>query len=90
MSQLKKSKSAVGGDILNLVTAGMYANPLAIYREYIQNTADAVSAASSPIDGQVRIRIDPREMSVNIRDNGPGLSHQDACLLYTSPSPRDS
>lgn len=78
MSQPNKSKSTVGGDILNLVTAGMYANPLAIYREYIQNTADAVSATSSPIKGQVHIRIDPEEMSLKIRDNGPGLSHQDA------------
>ena len=37
----------VGGDILSLVTAGMYNNPLAIYREYIQNAADAVGGNRS-------------------------------------------
>ena len=34
----------VGGDILRLVTAGMYNNPLVIYREYLQNAADSLAS----------------------------------------------
>ena len=32
----------VGGDILSLITSGMYTSPLSVYREYIQNAADSV------------------------------------------------
>lgn len=71
-------EALIGGDILNLITVGMYDNPLAIYREYIQNAADAISNAESPRDGKVEINIDPSGLSVRIRDNGPGLSHEAA------------
>ena len=37
--------SLVGSDVLGLITAGMYDNPLTVYREYIQNAADAISSA---------------------------------------------
>ena len=70
--------SLVGGDILSLVTAGMYDNPLAIYREYIQNAADALSTAGNTPTGKVEINIDPSELRVRIRDNGPGLPHEAA------------
>ena len=68
----------VGGDILSLVTAGMYDNPLAIYREYIQNIADALSNTGNAANGKVEIDIDPSTLRVRIRDNGPGLSHKAA------------
>lgn len=71
-------EALIGGDILNLITVGMYDNPLAIYREYIQNAADAISNAESLRDGKVEINIDPSGLSVRIRDNGPGLSHEAA------------
>ena len=71
-------EALIGGDILSLITVGMYDNPLTIYREYIQNAADAISTAESPRDGKVEIIIDPSGFSVRIRDNGPGLSHEAA------------
>ena len=67
--------SWVGPGVLGIVTTGMYRDPLTIYREYIQNTADAVSVAGS---GNVRINIDPISASVRIRDDGPGLSGPEA------------
>ncbi len=66
----------VGGNVLSLVTAGMYDDPLAIYREYIQNAADAVSRSNR--SGRVDITIDPVARRIRIRDNGPGLSRAEA------------
>ena len=37
----------VGKDILELLTSGMYLDPLTIYREYIQNSADSIEKAVS-------------------------------------------
>lgn len=67
----------VGGDILRLLTAGMYNNPLVLYREYLQNSADAV--ASHPEScGSVSIDVDPLESQITIMDDGEGLSPANA------------
>ena len=68
----------IGADILSLITAGMYNNPLALYREYIQNAADAAVVVGCNEHATVEIDIDPRARRVRIRDDGPGLSHQAA------------
>ena len=65
----------VGSDLLRLVTAGMYDNPLILYREYLQNAADAVAAQGS---GTVHVIIDRIRSRVTIRDDGTGLSPRDA------------
>ena len=67
--------SLVGADILNLVTTGMYHTPLAIYREYIQNCADAIERSTWSDKGRVDIAINPAKRNVKIRDNGPGLTY---------------
>lgn len=68
----------VGNNLFSLVTAGMYDNPLAIYREYIQNAADALAAARETANRTVQININSPALSVKIRDNGPGLHHEAA------------
>ena len=40
-------KPIVGKDILEILTTGMYLDPLVIYREYIQNSVDAIDEALS-------------------------------------------
>ena len=72
------SVSLVGADILNLITTGMYHTPLAVFREYIQNAADAIEDSPMLDKGRVEISINPVERSVKIRDNGPGLNHAHA------------
>ena len=67
----------VGGDILRLVTVGMYDNPLALYREYLQNAADSLASLGDGT-GSVSITIDPVESQVTIIDDGTGLSPNDA------------
>ena len=73
MPQIDLSESLVGGDVISLITAGMYVNPLAIYREYIQNAVDAI-ATKPDYSGRIEIEIDPIGLRLSIRDNGPGLS----------------
>lgn len=72
----RPSELALGPSLLRLVTSGMYDDPLALYREYLQNAADSAEGSREP--AQVEIRLDPRRSSVRIRDYGPGLSFQEA------------
>ena len=65
----------IGSDLLRLITAGMYDSPLILYREYLQNAADAVAAQGS---GTVHVMIDRIRSRVVIRDDGTGLSPKDA------------
>ena len=69
----------VGKDILELLSSSMYLDPLSIYREYVQNSADAIDEAlrrkiiDARHDGRIDIRIDHINRRVQIRDNGIGL-----------------
>ena len=67
-----------GAGLLGLVTTGMYDNPLSMYREYIQNAADAVTRSGFRGKARVDIKIDISERRVRIRDYGPGLSRKEA------------
>src|SRR4051794_1496494 len=69
----------LGVDIVELVSSSMYVEPLTIYREYVQNAADAVDDAREagrlPRDahGTVDIVVDPTGRCARIRDNGIGV-----------------
>ncbi|MER9602769.1 molecular chaperone Hsp90 [Mesorhizobium sp. M0243] len=69
----------IGKDVLELVSSGMYVDPMTIYREYIQNAADAVDAArnsgvlAEDEPGRVNISVDSESRTVKIRDNGCGI-----------------
>src|SRR3546814_15138068 len=59
----------------------MYTDPLTIYREYVQNSADAIEARR--LDGprgrgRVDIRIDHDARSVRITDDGTGIPVSEA------------
>ena len=73
----------VGPSILGLVTSGIYDDPLATYREYIQNAVDELSRLDG-FEGEVEITIDPRQKKVSICDNGPGLTYQE-CIEELVP-----
>ena len=77
------SAVTVGPSILGLVTSGIYDDPLAIYREYIQNAVDELSRQPE-VEGKVEISIDPRQKRVSICDNGPGLTYQE-CIENLVP-----
>jgi hypothetical protein len=71
----------VGKDVLELFAGAMYAEPLSIYREYIQNSADSIdearesgSAANEQAD--VAILFNQLERTVRIRDYGAGVPNR--------------
>lgn len=71
----------IGKDILELLSSAMYTDPLTIYREYVQNSADAIEARrlDDPRDsGRVDIHIDHDARSVRIVDNGTGIPASEA------------
>ncbi|MBR2003300.1 MAG: ATP-binding protein [Thermoguttaceae bacterium] len=67
-----------GKKILATLSTGLYANPFFIYREYVQNAADAIEEA---IDkdlitrdaAQILIDVDAKRREITIRDNGVGV-----------------
>jgi hypothetical protein len=75
----RKDSIIVGKDILEVLSSAMYVEPLAIYREYIQNAADAIDEARrtgilSPHEaGAVEIDLDLEKRTATIRDNGTGI-----------------
>ena len=78
LSATQEPLALSGAGLLGLVTTGMYDNPLSMYREYIQNAADAAAERSLSGRAGVNITIDVIRRRVRIRDNGPGLSREQA------------
>lgn len=70
--------SLVGKDIVKLITSGLNTNPLTIYREYVQNSADSIEKLPKGELGKVEIEVDPVNKRVTIHDCGVGLSIQQA------------
>ena len=73
----------VGKYILESLTMGMYRNPFIIYREYIQNSADAIDEAVRKgiinyEDTYINIIVNKTESIIIIEDNGIGVSLKDA------------
>ena len=78
-----KRELIIGKYTLESLTNGMYASPLDMYREYIQNSVDscddAIAAGIEIADKLViDIVIDEAQKSVTIRDNGCGVKAEDA------------
>ncbi|WP_434510488.1 ATP-binding protein [Desulfitobacterium sp. AusDCA] len=79
----------IGKYALESLTSGMYADPLVIYREYIQNAVDSIdNAIDNGILQQhhenVIVSIFPMEGRIEIQDNGMGLSVKEALSTLTS------
>lgn len=68
----------IGKDVIESLTLGMYDNALCIYREYIQNAADAIDKAIKEGvlqqgEDEIHITIDSTKGSILIEDNGIGI-----------------
>jgi len=66
--KLPVDQAEIGGNLISIVTKGLYTNPLDCIREYVQNGVDASAS-------EVAIQITGN--SVVIRDNGNGMSRAD-------------
>src|SRR5271154_5558028 len=71
----------IGKDILELLSTSMYIDPLTMYREYIQNAADARDADATKtgthMPGKVQIKINRQERTIIISDDGLGLTERE-------------
>ena len=68
----------IGKYTLESLTNGMYASPLDLYREYIQNAADSIDAAveenlERPECFEIAINLNHDKNMISIFDNGHGL-----------------
>lgn len=68
----------IGKHTLESLTSGMYADPYAVYREYIQNAADSIDDALRQGllhsgEDNINIDINPSERKISIVDNGCGV-----------------
>ena len=73
-----KRELIIGKYTLESLTNGMYASPLDMYREYVQNAVDSLDEAAtynviSPDKLFIDITIDAENHDIKIRDNGVGI-----------------
>jgi molecular chaperone HtpG len=71
-----RNNVAIGVNILETLTTGMYRDPLVIFREYIQNSCDAIDEAVNCgvlKDGEGNINIWIKDDNIHIEDNGTGI-----------------
>ena len=76
-------KLIIGKHILDTLSIGMYNNPLMLFREYIQNSVDAIDQLARSRKGYVKnsrieININGRARSITIQDNATGIKAKDA------------
>lgn len=77
----------IGKNTLESLTTGMYSDAKIIYREYIQNSVDAIDEAIrlkmlKPEECFIHIYIDKKNNSISFFDNGTGIKSNEAiCKL---------
>ena len=72
------SEPIAGKFLLEILTKGMYSNPMHIYREYIQNSSDSIDKAIAAgvlnaAEAEIHISIEDKKQNIVIRDNGFGI-----------------
>lgn len=77
------SNIIIGKHTLESLTTGMYADPYVVFREYIQNAADAIDNAVrqnllTKDSGEIVVHLSPTERSIVISDNGTGIRADEA------------
>lgn len=73
-----KESVKIGKKILQVITTGMYTDSRFIYREYIQNAADAIDEAIEknilePENALINIELDDKYRQIIIEDNATGI-----------------
>ncbi len=74
------AESNIGVNLIEILTTGMYKNSLTIFREYIQNSCDAIDKAMKAgllAAGEGKIQITLDQNYICIEDNGCGIAAMD-------------
>lgn len=69
----------VGKNLIEVLTSGMYSNPLMVVREYVQNATDSIDAALElgllkTGEERIDITLDGASRAICIEDNGTGIA----------------
>lgn len=70
------NRTIIGKDVIESLTTSMYDDPRFVYREYIQNSADAIDKARKTglvNDGNIYITIDSQKRRIEIEDDATGI-----------------
>lgn len=78
MTTLKPEDILTGPHVLDIVSSGMYNEPMMILREFIQNATDSIDEAVAlanltPEDAIISVYVDGKNRSLKIYDNGLGV-----------------
>ena len=84
-----ENKPVIGRQLFDIITSGMYDNPLMVYREYIQNAVDSIDLAIDDElltleDARISIILNGQERCITIEDNGKGLPNDTAHSILTN------
>jgi len=69
-------RTIIGKDVIESLTTSMYDDPRFVYREYIQNSADAIDKARQiglVIEGNIHISINSKKRRIEIEDDATGI-----------------
>jgi molecular chaperone HtpG len=94
---MNEYKSVVGKKLIEILMFSMYPDAKIIYREYIQNSRDAIKDAveagilSQLNEGHIIVNIDNYQRRITITDNGTGISTAEVepVLLNIADSTKD-
>lgn len=73
---MEESKTIIGKDVIESLTTSMYDDPRFVYREYIQNSADAIDKARQQKlidDRNIYITIGSCKRQIIIEDDATGI-----------------
>ena len=78
MNEKVNTSPQIGKDVIESLTLGMYEDCRFIYREYIQNAADAVDKAIDQAllakgEEAIHVRIDADKRNISVQDNATGV-----------------
>ena len=85
------SSLRTGARLLETLTSALYAEPIVVFREYIQNAVDSFRKSKSGRNYNAHISINISEKYVMIEDNGDGIEENSflETMKSISASPKD-
>ena len=79
----------IGRQLFDVITSGMYDNPLMIFREYIQNAVDSIDLGIEQgtftlEQSNISIQLQGHDRTITVMDNGAGINNKDAHTILRS------
>lgn len=86
---LEEHNPVFGKNVIETLSEGMYDNPLFLFREYVQNSADAIDEAEKcgilkNGEGEIIININGNDREISFEDNGTGISKDNVARMLAN------